>query len=52
MSSSEPYLITQITFKTILIAYAFLFKAFQIDNEWVLSVFSKMNDKFYQIFFW
>ena len=44
MSSYEPYLITQITFKPLLIAYALLFRAFQIGNEWVLSVFSKMND--------
>ena len=51
MSFFEPYLITQITFEPILIAYALLFKAFQIDNELVLSVFSKMNDKFYQNFF-
>ena len=38
-------------FKPILIAYGFLSRAFQIGNEWVLSVFSKMNDKFYQKFF-
>ena len=33
MSSSEPYLITQINLKPILTAYDFLFRAFQIDNE-------------------
>ena len=38
-------------FKPILVAFAFLFRAFQIGNEWVLSVFSKMNVKFYQTFF-
>ena len=37
--------------KKILVAFAFLFRAFQIGNEWVLSVFSKMNVKFYQTFF-
>ena len=37
-------------FKPILVAFAFLFRAFQIGNEWVLSVFSKMNVKFYHTF--